>query len=794
MRRRSSLLIACAAASWLTGTAPLEAQVLGENSLGYPIRIFAVSLTNGTTYQFTTSPNDSLSQPGGGYGDTVMSLVDWDFVSAPTTLAGADGCNSSSGYHLGPSCFSYTHNEPSGTYFVILRAWREHTPAYVPWLLYKANGAPFWTTIAQHVSVGGGTEHVSNTSTARRHLHTAHQPGRADDHIILVSRTNEWDILYAGYENGRIGETAKWDVVTTFGYPSSLRVSFGGDESQYQGNARLLDNDWYFAGEDFDGDGLSRSLEADVGSCDRSTDVLPSGFQCSTLEFCNTDPSGDMCKARLRDTDNDGLRDDLEVYGFDDGTTVEKFPRWGATPDHKDMFIEIDVYDRDTVTDTLCEGLSAPGSQDEFDPELLGFGILPESHFFDRFEDIYAQMPADWNPDGIPGLRAHHDVGVANPDPLDTRWGDYGGGNDCFFFQDGMGGVCAYPEAAFGTDPSVCGTSTPGFAPARRWLYRYVVDGLGPTGGQGGGLVAGANGLTGHVHEVGHLLEIFHEGPRHTAGFGEWSANRRPLYPSRINYRFQDYGGLTAEQAGVNWSDIAFSFGEWDRQTNARSVGEIAPVPGEVLEPLENGSPAETVRFASGDWDVDWNDDGTYQSADTHMAKFRETVNGRLARWHHLDKSQLGMEAFGSHHDLAVANGTLAYAYVRYESGAKRVFVRGDGDGDCSVLPEDMGDGLFDYTTCLTMGWDYSPSTMAADGVSISPAFLNGPGLTEGLVMVWRSGQYLHWREVDVAPSTPGSSADIGASFSNGGLLGVASGGLGPGAGSTSERRDLDGL
>ena len=113
------------------------------------------------------------------------------------------------------------------------------------------------------------------------------------------------------------------------------------------GRFRVALDDWYDA--DTDHDGLSDSIEAQLGLCDGKVASIPSssaavGFPCSTWEqvLSHTNTSDP------RDTDGDGISDYAEVLGSDRGGSSsdadQTFPLWGADPRHKDLFIEVDSF------------------------------------------------------------------------------------------------------------------------------------------------------------------------------------------------------------------------------------------------------------------------------------------------------------------------------------------------------------------------------------------------------------------------------------------------------------------
>ncbi|MEZ4389564.1 MAG: thrombospondin type 3 repeat-containing protein [Polyangiales bacterium] len=208
------------------------------------------------------------------------------------------------------------------------------------------------------------------------------------------------------------------------------------------GRMRLILNARYGT-DDADYDGLSNAVEQTLGTCDglnpfptsASTSVrctLWSSFAAATNPTQFMDP---------RDTDGDGLSDGAEVLGSDRSnarnvdalgvglSTVsvntgvsETFPRWGFSPLHKDILVEIDMG---------IEGLSCNQAQPRqgcYPDPMSGVpvtipqklrpadaAIWPLENWMNSlrvWHDRFAVIPSTRanNPDGIDGINVHFDV------------------------------------------------------------------------------------------------------------------------------------------------------------------------------------------------------------------------------------------------------------------------------------------------------------------------------------------------------------------------------------------------
>jgi hypothetical protein len=293
--------------------------------------------------------------------------------------------------------------------------------------------------------------------------------------------------------------------------------------------------------DDRDGDGLGRSLERAVLSCDGPQE--PGCAEALLADYYRG-------RGATKDTDRDGLSDADELLGA--GPLLD-LPRYGASPRHKDVFVEIDP-----------------------DPRSSEIGFREAD--FVEIAKLYAAGSARElrNPDRKPGVQLHFDVGYEPVDPKHlTLLGDWGGSK--------RASANNYRSARSNGD----------FSPARASYFRYV---YATRTGRG---QARRDALTVNrddfnrvailAHELGHTLGLEHH------GHDDWGqSNCKPNYYSLMNYVYQNRRG------------VGFS----------RTSG-IALDPAAAWETISpgDGLPADALREPPLELDVldggiDWNRDG----------------------------------------------------------------------------------------------------------------------------------------------------------------------------------------
>ncbi|TCC53088.1 hypothetical protein E0H75_05005 [Kribbella capetownensis] len=290
------------------------------------------------------------------------------------------------------------------------------------------------------------------------------------------------------------------------------------------------------------------------------------------------------------DSDGDALPDAWETNGYDangDGVIDVDLPAMGATPNKKDLFVEMDYMD----------------------------GRLASAAALDRIVQVYATAPVS-NPDGSTGIRVHLDAGSARG----TKY-DLGGGNQVPYDAD--------------LNPSATQTNAikaANFASVRKAVFYYMIWGDSYDGGCSSGQAfnipndtfivtvgpkcswnATDNYNVGtFVHEFGHNIGLKHGGTD--------NVNYKPNYLSVMNYFFQ-LGGVLKSDGSLYWgySNVA------PPALNEASLKESAGLGSsaaafKTMWKCPNGSNRTTSGAASGP--IDWNCDG--DTADTARADIND--------------------------------------------------------------------------------------------------------------------------------------------------------------------------
>lgn len=542
MRRRSILFAAAsvvlAATSALLG-APraAEAGYVNRNVTIRQISRNTLWLEPGT-YTFETRTNEPSTDPfmhvwGPRYILHCTTSCTWEYTGTGEVAHDDDGAG------VGWNSKVTLMVPVAGSYTILVRSYSGPTNGTGSIL---KNGAP-WVSGQSF----GGTGFWGPFTTGFRY-ETAAPPGGTKDSMLYLL---DCDYRLLGWDDdGGVGVGSRIE---------SRSDSCGVWASSYYqvtGTTNVYVNDYT---TDADGDGLGRDLEAELQTCD-----------ARDMSGC----SSDVDVPSLIDSDKDGITDAAETFGIDDPNFPQYLPMWGATPRHKDVFVELDYT-----------------SQFASNPLTVDDGVTVQNWFA-------AGAAADLkNPDGVDGLRIHLDLGADGG--ASTIAGSWGGSNQ-----------------ANTTNYRTAPDDTANFAAVRRGIFRYALMGKDYGGGQAYGFDRfGWGGQTSNrymnafAHELGHNLNLRHW------GHDSWGkANCKPNYVSMMNY------GFTAAEAG------GFSRGTRTSVTlNPASVSEVtsygATSPAYLAAPFGLGISGNTV---------DWNRDQS--QSDGSGVGVRAPVNFALER------------------------------------------------------------------------------------------------------------------------------------------------------------------
>ena len=260
---------------------------------------------------------------------------------------------------------------------------------------------------------------------------------------------------------------------------------------------------------------------ADTGDLD--ADRLPNCYETGTGTFVSTTNTG--TSPSNNDTDGDGIKDGDEVLGSRGGLNL---PALGASPVHKDIFVEVDWYD-----DSLdCAAHSH---------RMTAASVSVATAMFAN--------AAVTNPDRSSGIRLHIDYGQGAPYAAGTLLS------------------AADARITGGLDAEFLTEKAANFAINREGYFHYVISahdftditagGLGELGGDDFVVAAGCAVTAFNLaailnHELGHNLSLQHG--------GDTACNNKPNYASIMNYTFS-YTGVDDTCDAVGDGTLDYSYG-----------------------------------------------------------------------------------------------------------------------------------------------------------------------------------------------------------------------------------------
>jgi hypothetical protein len=509
------------------------------------------------------------------------------------------------------SCATVSATGTSRQVFVIVRAFSS-TTAGSGTLLVKHNGVQ----VQSQPVTFAGTKVSLGSLPASSHVFTTRLMNGASDTVLLALGSDESTAVAVDDDDG-VGP-ASWFHLDV---PSSGAIVIGSANGTQSGVTTLV-WDQQVDSLDSDADGLGNELEIMLSTS-------------SSVQDLNGDGIWDG-----KDTDGDGIPDGDEVVGKDGAAYIE-YPRFGASPQALDKFIEVDW---NVCTDAFCQGF----------PDFYKF---PSAQIPDAA--IALQGPLD-----VPGTQrvfAHFDIGVVNNapagDPSLTQWGLWGGANR----RSGNLSECEIDSRL----------------PGRDRFHLAIVHPKGGNAGTGVCLRTSWNDGRTLAHELGHNLTLDHGGHP-----GSASGIYHPMYRSIMNYSYQSNAN-TPYFSSAKYIGVLF---------NPRGTGEST---------WQNGVTSATASvfqdfgyLVSGN-SVDWNRNGRI---DGPVVKAPPRIAGALStmrNWGAKEGGMAGNYTTDVARDPALArylttSGSRLYVFYRKQStGAVMYKFTTDVESQCSATVTD---------------------------------------------------------------------------------------------------------
>jgi hypothetical protein len=558
--------------------------------------------------------------------DTVMHL--W-LPSADVEVAWNDDVDAT-----GRSRIEWT-NSAWGTdiFYVIVRGASSSTGGTAD---LRINGATFVSPLpfgGELIDVVDGTPYVHET---------VRRPGGETDSWIFG--LNAAGRLTGLNDNGGLGNMSR---MTATSATTHVVVGTPFEATQLPGGVRLISNN---PGLDPDGDGLDPDVEV--------------SWQINTCSGVGT------CSSSMHyteaDTDRDGILDGAEVLGIASADGDLHLAAWGADPRRKDLFVEIDFVD----------GAGPVSGTNPFADGAMG--AVAREAFATTLAQIFGdQAGVDIrNPNGVPGIALHLDLGVSATSPgLATTYGAWGGGGD------------AVDRGAFTSEFWYLEARLAHMDPMRRSVFRYAVADIPGGGGQAaeGALSWGIGSVAPFAvqalaHELGHTAGLAHWG--HDDAPSD-ALNGSPTYDSIMNY--------------CHIGAVGFSDGDWSAYLNPSAVDESNAVQNDIGVGRMQGGLWNFLTSASDLSWVDFTRDGSAGDGIRGAPAWCQSTADQAMSNENVDQTLFSNVTGGSTPDILRGPGDRLYVF--YVNGSSLVYRRSQPysstlDGSCP-----NGDGLRVTTT-----------------------------------------------------------------------------------------------
>lgn len=440
------------------------------------------------------------------------------------------------------------------------------------------------TLATYNMAFGAGARVDLGTYAAGMHALTVEKAGGQSDTAMLLLRNNA--STASAYDDntglGLMSYIHANEACTSGCYAVVARPAAPGNLSFYRNNGQatlVWDPDMHVAGSDSDGDGLSATLEAAIGT-----------------------------SGTVADSDKDGINDGLETIGGNEDQLganwpLLRLPFMGVDPLKKDVLVQADYIECtwDPASNDSKNGCRFTDNEGEPTADRWQMNAVEA----DIAAKIYSPTP---NAANVEPIAVHFDAGPLPTSPFAFR--------STSTLLGSWGGAARHTKASWlpgGDDAGKCQFRMP----TRKGIFHFLrLEGEGSGQASYDSQCFGAilNGAT-VAHELGHNLHLAHEPNQST---GDYSINYQPNYDSIMNYRY------TYDQDVRRFADGRMN--GWDLNANALSEAAVTgPTIADRLILIKKfGFPvvddANDPRFGSVDWDRDGEFSGNVVKGTTAFA------------------------------------------------------------------------------------------------------------------------------------------------------------------------------
>ncbi|MFO0685441.1 MAG: hypothetical protein U0234_25505 [Sandaracinus sp.] len=539
--------------------------------IGAPVIAVATPpLVPGHVYRFETY--DLHQSWPGTIPDTVLTIRASNDVNVGS-LAGSDGCEDPTTHEveLERSCANFRPSVtlPPMPFFVWVRALSPSTFGLTSIRMRDVTTNEAFHDLVTQAHFGGRLIHGLGTPSDRVQIETAQVPGSTESNhaiVLALDNTHRYVNWFLGFRFGSARGVGSGAVASHRSFVRGTAQYTGGlVPSSYPGDDpiddvliapftttgepepyRVLRNDCVqpapnrlcSATVDADRDSLGDELEGLVlHTCDRASDPDAGGISCAHRFGC---ADGESCNegSSTSDTDGDGFRDDLELYGFQfwdcGGPSGRRvgclpdasranfapggyFPTYGASPAHYDTFVDYNYLDADPGTPACDPPAPVQAALNGVGGIYRGatHAALDDGTSPERLEPGTSTIR---NRDGTRGIHVHTDTyhlpAPSAPSSRDLSAGNWQGSAACQAEPTSQTD-CTSMAGTWDADTASCASwdVRTWLTGDSQWIWRTAFD-RGASGAQNGypNYYISSGGAALYAHEMGHVGALMHGG------------------------------------------------------------------------------------------------------------------------------------------------------------------------------------------------------------------------------------------------------------------------------------------